>query len=60
LDRDASICRAYETGFAIADVGQAFALSTSRVGRIVKKHALPSRSPCIPALIWDGQPLDRM
>lgn len=57
-DRDAAICRAYEFGYCGADIGRAFGLSGTRVGQILKKHEVRPRSPCILALVWDGEPME--
>ncbi|BDW83721.1 hypothetical protein MACH24_31590 [Erythrobacter sp. Dej080120_24] len=56
-ERDTAICKAYEFGYAQADIARAFGLSSSRVGQILKAHAVSKRSDCIPALAWDGEPM---
>jgi hypothetical protein len=55
-ERDAAICRAYGIGFCQADIARAFSISSTRVGQILKKHEVPPRSPCLPALIWYDDP----
>jgi hypothetical protein len=56
VERDAAICRAYEIGFHASDIGRAFSLSGTRIRQILKKHEVPPRSPCIPALVWYDDP----
>lgn len=59
-DRDAAIWRAYEFGYCATDIGRAFGLSDTRIRQILKKHDVRPRSPCIPPLAWDGEPMNHL
>lgn len=54
--RDLAICHLYSLGYAQADIARAVSLTSSRVRQVLDRHDIPKRSPCIPALIWDGWP----
>lgn len=56
-ERDAAICRSYEFGYAQADIARAFALSPSRIAQILNREGIDRRTPCIPPLAWDGEPM---
>lgn len=56
-ERDAAICRSYEFGYAQADIATAFGLSPSRIAQILDREGVDRRTPCIPALVWEGEPM---
>lgn len=54
--RDLAICRLYDLSYAQANIARAVSLSSGRVRQVLDRHDVAKRSPCIPALVWDGWP----
>lgn len=54
--RDLAICHLYDLGYARADIARAVSMSSGRVRQVLDRHDVARRSPCIPALVWEGWP----